>query len=178
MCSVSIAGPAGMFTRRFFLSSAAPFLMIGGTEDAVVDFATHAAIVPDRAPQGTLLAIEGGTHISFASVAEPAMRFADHPDSLACDALLAGGEEAGDENPFLGLGNLGDGINPNQSQLDICSRPLGKAIHPGRQQMITQVAVVSFFASQFAEPAAARQAARSLLNESMARDFPEVSVSR
>jgi hypothetical protein len=44
--------------------------------------------------------------------------------------------------------------------------------------MITQVAVVSFFASQFAEPAAARQAARSLLNESMARDFPEVSVSR
>ena len=103
---ISIAGPAGMFTRRFFLSSAAPFLMIGGTEDAVVDFATHAAIIPERAPQGTLLAIEGGTHISFASVAEPAMRFADHPDSLACEALQAGGEQAGDENPFAGLGDL------------------------------------------------------------------------
>ena len=46
---ISIAGPAGMFTRRFFLTSSASLLMIGGTEDAVVDFATHAAIIPARA---------------------------------------------------------------------------------------------------------------------------------
>ncbi|MEM8768770.1 MAG: hypothetical protein AAGE43_15085, partial [Pseudomonadota bacterium] len=46
---VSIAGPAAMFTRRFFTTSAAPFLMIGGTEDAIVDFETHAAIIPERA---------------------------------------------------------------------------------------------------------------------------------
>jgi predicted dienelactone hydrolase len=175
---ISIAGPAGMFTRRFFLSSAAPFLMIGGTEDAVVDFATHAAIIPDRAPQGTLLAIEGGTHISFASVAEPAMRFADHPDSLACDALQAGTEQAGDDNPFAQLGDLSDGVNPAQTALVICANPLGEAMHPGRQQMITQVAVVSFFASQFSDSNEARQAARSLLNEGMAEDFPEVSVRR
>ena len=76
---ISIAGPAGMFTRRFFLTSAAPLLMIGGTEDAVVDFATHAAIIPERAPQGTLLTIHGGTHIAFAGVAEPAMRVCRSP---------------------------------------------------------------------------------------------------
>jgi predicted dienelactone hydrolase len=175
---ISIAGPAGMFTRRFFLTRAAPFLMIAGTEDAVVDFETHAAIIPDRAPQGTLVAIRGGTHIAFAGIAEPAMRFVDHPDSVACDALVAGTEDGEGENPFAGLGDLTDGVNPDQTRLTICANPLGKTVHPGRQQMITQVAVVSFFASQFAEPAAARQAARSLLNEEMARDFPEVSVHR
>jgi predicted dienelactone hydrolase len=175
---ISIAGPAGMFTRRFFLTSSAPFLMIGGTEDAVVDFQTHAAVIPDRAPQGTLLTIRGGTHISFAGIAEPSMRFVDHPDSLACDALLSGSPEAGDDNPFALLGDLSDGVNPEQTALVICENPLGDAIHPGRQQMITQVGVVSFFASQFADSTQARQAARTLLNEGMAEDFAEVSVSR
>jgi predicted dienelactone hydrolase len=175
---ISIAGPAAMFTRRYFLTRAAPFLMIGGTEDAVVDYQTHAATIPDRAPQGTLVTIDGGTHVAFAGIAEPAMRFADHPDSIACEALLAGGEPSDGDNPFAGLGDLSDGINPNQAPLEICARPLGEAMHPGRQQMITQVAVVSFFASQFAEPAAARRAARTLLNQGMAEDFPEVSVRR
>ncbi len=175
---ISIAGPAGMFTRRFFLTSAAPLLMIGGTEDAVVDYATHAAIIPERAPQGTLLTINGGTHISFAGIAEPSMRFVEHPDSLACDALESGAEQAGDENPFAVLGDLSDGVNPAETGLVICSNPLGDAIHPGRQQMITQVGVVSFFASQFSDSPEARQAARDLLNEGMAADFPEVAVTR
>lgn len=175
---ISIAGPAAMFTRRFFLTSAAPFLMIGGTEDAVVDYATHAATIPDRAPQGTLLTIRGGTHISFAGIAEPVMRFAGHPDSLACDALRSGAEQAGGDDPFALLGDLTDGVNPAQTALVICANPLGESIHPGRQQMITQVGVVSFFASQFADSAEGRQAARTLLYERMAEDFPEVSLSR
>jgi predicted dienelactone hydrolase len=175
---ISIAGPAGMFTRRFFLTSAAPFLMIAGTEDAVVDYTTHAAIIPDRAPQGTLLTIREGTHIAFAGIAEPSMRFVDHPDSLACDALLAGGEQAGDDDPFALLGDLSDGVNPAQTALVICGNPLGEAMHPGRQQMITQVGVVSFFDSQFADSAEARQAARALLNDDLEVDVPEVSVSR
>lgn len=175
---ISIAGPAAMFTRRFFLSSAAPFLMIGGTEDAVVDFATHAAIVPGRAPQGTLLTIHGGTHISFAGVAEPALRFVDHPDSLACDALERGIEQAGDDDPFTVLGDQSDGINPALTGIRICANPLGETIHPGRQQMITRLAVVSFFDSQFAATAEARQAARSLLRDAMPADFAEVSVGR
>lgn len=167
-----------MFTRRFYTFSAAPFLMIGGTEDAVVDYEAHAAIIPNRAPQGTLLTIKGGTHISFASIAEPALRFADHPDSLACDALLAGGEQESDDDPFTVLGDLSDGVNPKHTRLTICTKPLGDAIHPGRQQMITQVGVVSFFASQFSDSGDARQAARQLLNEGMDADFAEVSVTR
>ncbi|HEY5647830.1 MAG TPA: hypothetical protein VIS76_17900 [Pseudomonadales bacterium] len=173
---VSIAGPAAMFTRRYFLTSQAPFLMVAGTEDAVVDYQTHAAGIPGRAPQAALVTIRGASHTAFVDLAEPAMRFMDHPDSIACDALAAGqGDEA--EDPFAGIGDAADGINPAQTRLAICTHALGKALHPGRQQMITQVAVVSFLAAQFADAPAARQAARELLRTALTEDFPEVSVS-
>ncbi len=181
---ISIAGPAAMFTRRFFTTSAAPFLMIGGTEDAIVDFATHAAIIPERAPQGTLLTIRDGSHVAFADPAEPAMRFMAHPDNLGCMALTAAGAGDGEaeappaENPFSALGDFADGINPEATVLEICARPLGNALHPGRQQLITTVGVLSFFASHFALEADERQAARELLQQEMAEDFPEVSVQR
>ncbi|MEM8769590.1 MAG: hypothetical protein AAGE43_19300 [Pseudomonadota bacterium] len=187
---VSIAGPAAMFTRRFFTTSAAPFLMIGGTEDAIVDFETHAAIIPERAPQGTLLAIRDGSHVAFADPAEPAMRFMPHPDNLGCMALTAAGvastdgasegdgeaEAAAAENPFLGLGDFADGINPQATMVEICTRPLGEALHPGRQQLITTVGVLSFFASHFALEEDERRAARELLQLEIAEDFPEVSI--
>lgn len=183
---VSIAGPAAMFTRRFFTTSAAPFLMIGGTEDAIVDFDTHAAIIPDRAPQGTLLAIRNGSHVAFAGPAEPAMRFMAHPDNLGCRALTADdaaesgvdgeAEAAAPENPFSGLGGIADGINPDATMLEICTKPLGEALHPGRQQLITTVAVLSFFDSQFALEPDERRTARERLQVEMANDFPEVSV--
>lgn len=173
---VSIAGPAAMFTRRFFLTSQAPLLMIAGTEDAVVDYQTHAAGIPSRAPQATLLTIRGASHTAFVDLADPALRFMDHPDSIACEALLAGGDE-GPEDPFAGLGDASDGINPAETRLAICTRPLGKTIHPGRQHLITQVAVLSFFSAQFAANAEGRQTARERLRTAMSEDFPEVSVA-
>jgi hypothetical protein len=48
-------------------------------------------------------------------------------------------------------------------------------MHPGRQNMITQVAVVSFFESVFATDAATRRAAHAALAEGLARDFDEVT---
>lgn len=179
---ISIAGPAAMFTRRFFLNSQAPFLMIAGTGDAIVDYQTHAAGIPDRVTQGTLLSIEDGSHVAFASLAEPSMRFMDHPDSLGCDSLTAntgasGEGDAAAENPFAGLGDLSDGINPDATRLEICTRELGTALHPGRQQMITQVAVVSFFESYFAATPEARRAAREHLHEGIAVDFREATVN-
>jgi len=173
---VSIAGPAAMFTRRFFLTSQAPFLMIAGTEDAVVDYQTHAAGIPERAPQATLLTIRGASHTAFVDLAEPAMRFMDHPDSIACESLKAARGNS-EENPFAALGDASDGINPAQTQLAICTRALGKAMHPGRQHLITEVAVLSFFSAQFAANPEGRQAARERLRTAMPEDFPEVSVT-
>jgi predicted dienelactone hydrolase len=173
---VSIAGPAAMFTRGYFLGSRAPFLMIAGTEDAIVDYETHAAPIPSRVTQGTLLTIKGGAHTSFVGLADPAFRFMEHPDSLGCESLTAGNDEAPSDNPFAVLGGLADGINPEATALDICTRPLGSAIHPGRQHMITQAAVVSFFLAQFGLNPDVRRTARDFLNGGIARDFPEVST--
>lgn len=175
--AVSIAGPGAMFTRRFYLTSDAPYLMIAGTEDAIVDYQTNAAIIPDRAPQAMLLTIKGASHTGFASLAEPAMRLLNHPDSLGCGALTANLSETTDANPFAGLGDLTDGVDVERGGPPLCSRPLIKALHPGRQQMITQVGVISFFDSVFAIDTDRRQAARLVLVETMSQDFPEASIT-
>ena len=165
-----------MFTRRFYLNSTAPFLMIAGTEDAIVDYQANAAGIPKLVPHGTLLTIRDGSHVSFAAVAEPAMRFADHPDSMGCDALTANIDESA-TNPFVGLGDLSDGVNPELTELTICGKPLGNAMHPGRQQMITQIGVLSFFQSQFAAEAEQRKAAREHLRKDLTMDFVEASIT-
>jgi len=172
---ISIAGPAAMFSRRYFLNSQAPFLMIAGTADAVVDYETHAAGLADKVPHGTLLTIRDGSHTAFVGLAEPLMRFMDHPDSIACYALIAGAE--GSDDPFAVLGDAADGIDRAKTKLEICGRPLGHAMHPGRQHTITEVGVVAFFTAQFAESADDRRAAGLLLRESLPRDMPEASVS-
>jgi hypothetical protein len=43
--------------------------------------------------------------------------------------------------------------------------------------MITEVGVTAFFTAQFAQSPEDRQAARTLLRESLPRDMPEASVS-
>lgn len=173
---VSIAGPAAMFTRRYFLNSQAPFLMIAGTADAVVDYQTHAADIPDKVAHGTLLTIRDGSHTAFVGLAEPFMRLMDHPDSIACDALTAQAGE-GPADPFAAIGDAADGIDTSKTQLAICTHPLGHAMRPGRQHMITEVGVTAFFTAQFARSPEDRRAARALLRESLPRDMPEASVS-
>jgi hypothetical protein len=166
-----------MFTRRFFLTSNARLLMIAGTEDAIVDYQANAAIIPGLVPQGILLTIKGASHTGFASLAEPSMRFFDHPDSIGCSALTSSLNEAPEQNPFSTLGGLEDGVDLERNGPPLCSRRLLKALHPGRQQMITLVGVHSFFESIFAEDLNARQAARTLLTESIATDFAEASIT-
>ena len=173
--AVSIAGPASMFTARFFETTKTPLLMIAGTADAIVDYGANAAIIPSRATNGALLSIEGGAHTSFASLAEPAMRFFHNPDSLGCGALTENLDQRSEENPFAGLGGADDGVVFVDTP-PLCSlEPLPPAIHPGRQHMITVLAVRSFFESVFAEQAEARDAARMQLRQYLGNDFPEAS---
>ena len=176
--AVSIAGPAGMYTKRFFDSTATPFLMIAGTVDAIVDYESNAAPIPQLVTNGSLLAIEGGSHTSFASIAEPLLRFMTNPDSLGCTAVLAniGGESS--ENVFANLGDASDGIVFDADAPALCRiDPLPEAIHPGRQQMITQIAVLSFFQSIFATEAETRNAAAQQLAVGLAADFAEASYT-
>lgn len=176
--AVSIAGPASMFTTRFFDTTATPLLMIAGTADAIVDYAANAAIIPDRAAHAALLSIEGGSHTAFASLAEPWMRLFDNPDSLGCYALTENLGQASGENPFAGLGGADEGVVFDGDAPPPCSvLPLSESIHPGRQHMMTLVAVRSFFESVFAEGAEDRDVARTQLTQHISADFPEASFA-
>ena len=173
--AVSIAGPANMFTKAFFNTATLPFLMIAGTVDALVDYESNAATIPERAASGGLITIEGGSHTSFAAIAEPLLRFMAHPDALGCTAVI-GSVESDDQNVFGFLGDERDGIVFDDDAPAMCSLdPLPEALHPGRQQMITQIAVLSFLESVFSTDTKRRGAATRELMDGLPADFSEVT---
>ncbi len=55
--------------------------------------------------------------------------------------------------------------------------PLPKAMHPGRQHMITQLGVSEFFDSVFDPDPTRRQQAAQHLSTGLERDFIEVSYT-
>ncbi len=175
--AVSIAGLDSAFTTRFYETSDIPFLMIAGTADALVDYHSNAAIIPDRIANGSLLTIAGGAHLGFAGLAEPALRLMNNPDTLGCSAVLAVLDEALDA-VFNRIGSAEEGIDADPDAAGVCEDlPPPEAAHPGRQQMITQVGVLSFFESVFAETASAREAAHQQLTVAIAADFVEASFT-
>lgn len=173
--AVSIAGPASFFSERFFSTTDVPFLMIAGTEDAMVDYQANARPVLTRVRSGGLLSIEAGSHTGFAGIADPLFRFVDHPDSIGCGALMENIEIRDGEFPITGLGGEENGIVVTDQSLPCQKSRLPKAIHPGRQHMITTLAATDFFRSVFAREKDEREAAARHLSTGIAADFPEAS---
>jgi len=175
--AVAIAGPSAVFAPRFFDTAALPFLAVAGTADALIEYERNAENLLDRGENMTLVSIEGGSHLGFVGAAEPIFRFMDNPDSIGCSAVLAALGE--DTNAlFAALYNPATGVDRSRDVPGICADPVEAAIHPGRQQMINQVAIVSFFESEFSPDAQRRQQARQTLQESIAEDFEEVRLQQ
>jgi dienelactone hydrolase len=173
--ALSIAGPAAFFDERFFATAELPFLMVAGTADAMVDFPTNAAPIPRKVGRGGLLAINGASHAGFAAFADMfPLRLMDNPDALGCWALVGNLEARGVENPFAGLGGPEDGIvlEPG-AQLPCRDGAPEEALASGRQLMITRLAALAFFESQFARDPAERALQQAFLSETLPRDFPE-----
>jgi len=175
--AVSIAGPTAMLSKRFYETTDIPFLMIAGTADGLIDHASNAAIIPERIDNGVLLTIAGGSHVGFVGLTEPFLRLMHNPDSLGCSAVMANLDE--DSNQAItDLGTEEDGIYIDPNVPGVCTvLPLAKAAHPARQQMITQVGVLSFFESVFAEDEATRKAAYEQLSRFTSEDFAEASFT-
>ncbi|MEX2469881.1 MAG: hypothetical protein WD396_09010, partial [Pseudohongiellaceae bacterium] len=175
--AVAIAGPSAVFAPLFFETTAVPFLAVAGTADALIEYERNAADLTARADNLALVGIEAGSHLGFADIAEPAFRFMETPDSLGCSAVLA----ALGENPnalFDELGTAAIGVDRGRDLPGICEDVLQPALHPGRQQMITQVAIVSFFESVFSPDGEQRELAAATLTEALAADFAEARVRR
>lgn len=173
--SVAIAGPAVAFTEKFYETSDIPFLMISGTADALIDTDYNASIIPERNDDSDLVTISGGTHLGFVGAAEPSFRFMYNPDSLGCSAVLS----VLDEDPndvFAKLGSIEEGVFMPADTPSVCElMPLREASHPGRQHMITTVAVLSFFESIFSDEPTRRAEAAAVLRSALAADFEEAS---
>jgi len=175
--AISIAGPSVGLSSKFYQTTDIPFLMIAGTLDALIDFQTNAAIIPRRVGNSALLGITGGSHLGFAGISEPLLRFMQHPDGIGCDAVLSNLNEA-PNTTLLALGTEADGIYLEPDAPGVCeTMPTQQALHPGRQQMITQIAVLAFFESVFADETARREAAMLELSESLAADLQEASYT-
>ena len=166
--AVSFAGPTAGMTAKFFETSDAPFMMIAGTLDFLINFDANAAPIPSLIPGARLVAIDGGTHLGFGALAEPAFRFMHHPDDLGCQAVLSN-LDTDPNDTVLQLGDENDGIVVDQSAPQVCEiRPGDKAIHPGEQHMITSAATLAFFESVFANTPALRERPETDLAQALA----------
>ena len=169
-----IAGPSAIFAPRFFETSSIPMLVIAGTSDALIEHARNAADLRTRARNISVITIEGGTHLGFIELADPAFRFMDNPDTLGCTAVLA----VLGENPnavFETMGAPAEGFGSAHDLPGICDYGYGAAVHPGRQQMITKIATLSFYESILSVDPARRKQARTQLIEHLTNDFSEAS---
>ena len=174
--AVAIAGPSAIFSEPFFATTEIPVLAIAGTSDALIEYDRNAADLNTRAPNVSVVTIEGGSHLGFVGVSDPTFRFMDNPDTLGCGAVMA---VLGDDPNavFRTMGTVAEGIDPNRNLPGICDYGYGETTHPGRQQMITQLATLSFFESVFSPDRSRRDEARAQLTQSLAADFEEVSFA-
>lgn len=175
--AVAMAAPTAAFTPEFFAGVSVPFLAISGTADALIEHRGNADDIPQRIPGAGLLTIEGASHLGFLGAAEPTFRFMDNPDSLGCGAVV----DALDGDPdaaFRAVAEADIGIDLNRELPLICGEEIEESMHPGRQHMITQIAVLSFFESVFGRNAERRQAAREALTSALPRDFAEASFTQ
>ncbi len=171
--AISIAGPSAGLVSKFYETTDVPFMMIAGTSDALIDFEYNAAVIPERVQNSVLIGIDGGTHLGFGSISEPWLRLMNHPDGLGCTAVLS--NLGSDTNAtFIALGDESDGIVLDSDAPGVCeTQPSEKALHPGRQQMVTSIAVLSFFEFVFNEDPAKRQAAYEQLSSALPADMEE-----
>ena len=176
--TAAVAGPSTGFTQAFFANSDAQLLSIAGTADALINYAGSGASITRRAPGSALLTVEGGSHLGFTGLADPAFRFMDNPDGLACNAVLGVLDDQTSVN-FNLFSEAGDGIDLTTPSPEICGdMPPPEAIHPGRQLMINEIAITSFFESVFATDPERRRQAREVLSSHLPAEFPEVSFAQ
>ncbi len=171
--AISIAGPTMMFNPTFFAANQRPFLMIAADQDALVDYAQNAAVIPTSVPHGALLTLAGASHTGFATAGKW-MRWMRNPDALGCFIVKRNLENKPAEAPWYHLfGSPEEGIVYGAENKLCLQDPLPLALNPLQQHRITLLAVTSFFQGQFAREASERAGHQQYLQQGLARDFAE-----
>jgi hypothetical protein len=172
--AVSIAGPSVLFADRFFDFAEVPFLMIGGTHDAMIRFDQNAAPIPDKIAEGGLISIAGASHAGFTYLMRGPLRLLGNPDELGCRSLMTNLDIEAGRNPFSGLGGPDDGIIDAANAALPCELRFEEAMPAARQQWLATVATHAFFDSYFAVDEAERIRHARFLSETFPSEIPEV----
>jgi hypothetical protein len=149
--------------------------MIAADADAIVDYGANAAPLPNKlAHGGALLTLAGGSHAGFAPAADGLMRVLGNPDRLGCWALSRTLRVKPGSSLFVGLGGAERGIVESAEAPPPCANGApAKALAPGRQLMITTLALRAFFESVWAETPEQRAESARFVSEILPRDFAE-----
>lgn len=174
--AVSIAGPFSMFDPKFFESGTLPFMMVAGSLDAIVPYKAHAALLPEKYSNGTLVTIEGATHVNFADIASLTSRWSNNPEPLGCSQLT---KNLHREDKFLEpLGGPDIGIGPmTEDALPCQTKEFPRSLRPATQHDLTRLVVHAWFDSFFAKSESDRIKARSFLQTTLPSENPEIKVT-
>jgi predicted dienelactone hydrolase len=176
--ALSIAGPGVMFTERFYSNADLPFLMIGGTADAMIDYDLNAATLPARIRNGGLVTIAHATHAGFDEMATSALRVLGNMDGLGCRSLMANLDLDPAKSPFAGLGTPEIGVViPEPKDFSPCQKHFDDVMGAGLQHQLTTLVVRAFFDGQFAEDPAQRADAEAFLTHVLPGERSEVGYT-
>ncbi len=177
--AVSIAGPAAIFLPRFFAGVDLPFLMIAGTDDLIVDYASNARPILERVPHATLLTLAGGSHVGFAGGLPFLVDLWRNPDTLGCRELLRRlPQDLDGPNPFAALGGPEQGILPDPGGPSPCSRDSDAlAMRPRRQQLLLHLGVRAFLDAELGATSEERGAAWTYLTTTLPRELGDASLA-
>jgi len=154
--AIAMAGPACMFTGKFFKTSTAARLILHGNSDLIVPFKKNGK----RAFRGGkgrrhLVELDVGSHTGFTAFA-PFFDPEVHYDAIGCDAVL--GSIDTDEGGFTGLGGKEVGVNTNPRRCPLAC-PDGIPPFPSmladRHIELTRASVLAFFEAYLRDDLAA-----------------------
>ncbi len=147
--AISIAGPMSFFNKSYFETTDVPLMYIAGSIDAMVNYNANVTTLKEKMNDVIVVTIANGSHTGFADISEKIFRWNNNPDDVGCSFLLDHVHQS-DDNPFAILGGEDVGISfGNVDTMPCQDMPLPTAIAPGKQLLLTKVAVFSFLESQF-----------------------------
>jgi dienelactone hydrolase len=145
----AIAPPTAIFTSTFYETSTVPFILIAGSEDAVVAY-------PENGPGGFALmhapaefmTLVAGSHLGFAEQGVLLGAGLDHPDTIACLSLAGQIPDEGEPGTWDGFAELDGeayGVDLTADPGTMCADDeLPRAMRPQRQLDLTTATIISF----------------------------------
>lgn len=174
--AVSIAGPSSFLEPTFFETSDIPFMMIAGSADAAIPYATNAAPIPSKASNSILVTLDKGSHVGFAGMSATFFRWFRHPDQLICPLLLNNLDLEGSESEPILEADSEIGISISE-EVPCMMETFDRAMRPADQQMLTRLALYAFLEKEFSHDIEQRQQMERYLNGGFAAENPTVNVN-